>query len=1041
MARALAVAHAAGIVHRDVKPENVMVRSDGYVKVVDFGLARLEAAGLDGEAATMAAPHEPSFITEAQSRGVVLGTAAYLAPEQARGEPVTPAADIFALGVTLYEIAAGRHPFAGDGNLATVARILSEPAIAPSRFNPEVPPALDALILRMLDKNPRLRADAVEVERTLAALAGKPEGIVRLPAAIPERHTVGHEQLRETLRQAFEEADAGRGSLVAVAGEPGMGKTTLVEDFLRELAASGRRCTIARGRCSERQASAGAYLPWLEVLDSMRDETGGTAARLLKTVAPTWYAQVAPLDTGEASPDVRLATVNRAGSQEWMKRELGTFVDEVARQRPLVVFLDDVQWADPSTVDLIAYLAGRLTSARVLLLATYRPSDLMLGRHPFQQLQLDLQGRGVAREIDVGSLGAADIERYLALEFPGHEFPPELAAFIHARTEGLPLFMADLLRTLRDRQIVSRQDGVWRLVRSIEECREETPLSTRSMIELKIARLSDAERRLLVAASVQGHEFEAATLARALQLDAGDVEEALGRLDRSHALVRSVREVEFPDRTLTVRYRFAHALYQNALYGSLGPARRASLSRAVAQAIVDTHGEQSAARASELAFLFEAGRDFSRAAEFYLAASERARQVFAYREALTLATRGMEMLKALPDAPERAPRELAHLIAIAVATHPLKSYAAPELDDLYTRLRELCDQLGEQPGVFGAVCALGAFHFMRSEMRASRDLTGRMFRIAALTGDPVMRIWSEWAYGASESHLCEHLREAHEHLEHGIGLYTPAYHAGLMIMTGYDAGIGCHFQDARVLWLLGYPDRSLRRLEQALTLSQATGHPLMILFSLFFAAWIRQLRNEPAEALGVTPRALALVDQHGYPHLRSWLGMIHGWALARTGEPAAGERRIRDAIALADAIGLALLRPQALAMLAESIAAQGRLDEAHAALEDARVTAERTEERYCLAEVHRLIAELASRQGAPPDAVERRLRQAVAVARDLGTRAFELRAATALAAHLAAAGRPDAARAELAPVFESFAEGLETPDYREAQRLLASWRN
>jgi predicted ATPase len=1039
VARALAVAHAAGIVHRDVKPENVMVRSDGYVKVLDFGLARVQAA-IDGDMETMPSPVGGTLITEAQSGPVILGTAAYLAPEQALGQPVTPAADVFALGVTLYEIAARRHPFATEGYFTTVARILSEAAVSPGRFNPAIPAPLDTLIVRMLEKDPSQRPTAADVERALAAIAGEREGSLALPAALPERHTVGHDAARGELRRAFDSAATGRGALVALAGEPGMGKTTLAEDFLRELTASGRPCTIARGRCSERLAGAGAYLPWLEALDSMRDETGSSAARLLKAVAPTWYAQVAPLDTGEESPEVRLANITRAGSQEWMKRELGTFLDEASRHRPIVLFFDDVHWADPSTVDLIAYVAARTEGLRVLILTTFRPSDLLRAGHPFQALQLDLQTRGLAHEIRVDSLGAADVERYLALEFPEHRFPREFGAFLHSRTEGHPLFMADLLRALRERQIVARDDGVWRLRRPVEEFEHDTPASTRSMIELKIAQLAEEDRRLLVAASVQGHEFEAATIARALARDAGDVEDALDRLGRLHALVQAVREVEFPDRTLTVRYRFVHVLYQNALYASLGPARRASLSRSVGQAIVDTHGEQAATRASELARLFEAARDFPRAAAYFLAASERARQVFAYREALALATRGMKMLETQPDTPERAPIELAHLMAVATATHPLKSYAAPELHDLYRRLRELCDTLGEQPATFGPVCALGAFHFMRAEVRLTGELVDRMFRMADAAGNPVMQIWAEWAFGASHAHLAENLEQTHEHLARGAAQYNPAFHSGLMIMTGFDAGIACTFQDARALWMLGFPDRSLRRLDDALTLAHGTGHPLMILFTQFFAAFIRQLRREPDAVRAVMDQALPLVDQHGYPHIRAWLGAFNGWAAARLGDAAAGERLIRESMALADAIGLALMRPHILTMLAETVAAQDRVADAISIADEAEALALRTEERYYLAETRRLKGELLERSGAATDEIEQTLRAAVDVAASQRARGFELRAATSLAGFLLRQGRAVDARAALGPVVARFDEGFETLDYRAAHEALSRTR-
>ena len=212
----------------------------------------------------------------------------------------------------------------------------------------------------------------------------------------------------------------------------------------------------------------------------------------------------------------------------------------------------------------------------------------------------------MCREIALVLLTRQDIERYLALEFPRHRFPEGLPALIHAKTEGNPLFMVDLLRHLRDRQVFAQEQGRWGLARSLPDLERDLPESVRSMIERKIAQLGEEDRRLLVAASVQGFEFEAAVVARALALDAAEVEEQLERLERVYAFVRLVGEHEFPDRTLTLRYRFVHVLYQNALYGSLRPTRRASLCAAVAQALVAYHGEKSAAVAGELASLWEA---------------------------------------------------------------------------------------------------------------------------------------------------------------------------------------------------------------------------------------------------------------------------------------------------------------------------------------------------------------------------------------------------------------------------------------------------
>ena len=244
----------------------------------------------------------------------------------------------------------------------------------------------------------------------------------------------------------------------------------------------------------------------------------------------------------------------------------------MSRLRPLLLFLDDLHWADASTVDLLAYIGSKCAALRLLLVLTYRPTDLLLSKHPFVPVKQDLQARGVCREIALELLTRHDIERYLALEFPQHRFPEELAALIHAKTEGNPLFMVDLLRHLRDRQVLAQEQGRWVLAQSLPDLERELPESVRSMIERKIAQLGEEDRRLLVAASVQGSEFEAAVVARALALDAADVEEQLERLERVHAFVRLVGEHEFPDRTLTLRYRFVHlrGTWQSADDGSVG---------------------------------------------------------------------------------------------------------------------------------------------------------------------------------------------------------------------------------------------------------------------------------------------------------------------------------------------------------------------------------------------------------------------------------------------------------------------------------------
>jgi len=1027
IARALTAAHAHGIVHRDIKPENVMVRRDGYVKVLDFGLARMAAAE---------ETHAETLTHQGTNPGVVVGTGAYMSPEQAQGLPVATPSDVFSFGALLYELATGKKPFSLEGGLAVLHAIVKTHPLPPSRHVPELPPLFDGLILRMLAKEPALRPASEDIDRELSELAAHGRVSPVMTAVIAQRRTVGRERQRAELRDAFDAMVSERGSVVAIAGEPGIGKTSLAEDFLAEIAAGPHHPVVLRGKCSERLAGTEAYLPVLEALDNLLH--GGSADSfngMMRQIAPIWFVQVAPLST-ESTTAQQIRDDVQSASQERMKRELGALLGEIARVQPLVLFLEDLHWADVSTIDLLNYLGGRLASQRVMLLVTYRPSEMLITRHPYLRIRADLDAAGILRELPLEFLTRTDVERYLALEFPEHAFPVELVALIHAKTEGSPLFMVDLLRYLRDRGVIARPQGRWIATRSVADIEREVPDSMRATIERKIERLEDGHRKLLVAASVQGHEFDSAIVAEAMGLDPADAEETFDALDRIHAFVRKVHDEELPDRTLSVRYRFVHVLYQNVLYASLQPTRRASLSGKVARALVSHQAEKARSSSAQLAILFDTARDFTSAAKYFLDAAQHAAGLFAYREAVALCRRGLESTSSLPEGPARDQLELGLYVILGLSLRSVEGWAAPEVERIYLRARQLCQQLGNPPQLFPVLWGLTLYHAIRGDLRVFLPLAEQLLAQAAETSTPTFRVAANQMM-ASVNEFLGNTVVSSEHFERALSEYDP--HETLLYTTtfGLDPGIISLSLSPRPLWFLGFADRALTRIEDTVALARRLKQPISMVFAICLASNVRLLRGEPDAGIAHAEEEIALCREYGLAQELEWGRSYHGLALATLGRTEEGIAELTDSLAAQRRISAGLLRGMFLTFLAQALAAANRPEEGLVALDEAEAHAEQSLERFYLAETYRVRGDLLRLAG-DLEGSAKSFDRALAQARAQRALGFELRAAMGRARLHAAGGDVATARALVEDVYGRFTEGFSTGDLVAARALLDS---
>ena len=854
------------------------------------------------------------------------------------------------------------------------------------------------------------------------------------PARSAKNHSVGREEELNRLRRTFASVSEGAGVMLTVSGEAGIGKTTVVEDFIGDLEEPA--AWVGRGRCSERLAETDAFVPILESLDRLvRGESGDVAAQLMKTVAPTWYVQVAPAT--DESAEI-LAREAKSASHERMRREFVSFFEELSRTRPVILFLDDLHWADASTCDLLAYLAARLRNLRILVLLTHRHAEMQARHHPFLPLRLDLGRLGVCQDLALSFLSLNDIESYLAVQFPANLFPEGFARVVHERTEGNPLFMTDMLDFLRDRRILVEKDGRWLLDQPVSEVGQLIPVGIRSMVRLKIEQFGKEDHQILLCAAVQGIQFDSAVIAQVLSRDPSDVEERLQELEAAHHFVRIVSEQEFPDHTFSVRCRFVHVFYQNALDASLAPSRRAAHSLAIGRALVQFHGEASRAIAADLALLFESGRDHASASQYFLHAARNAARVFAYQEAAILCERGLRALSALPESHERDSQELRFSLILGMSLMPTRGYAAPETEKTHRRSRELCLKLNDKRRLLSVLWGLHTCDVNSGNLVRSLGVAREMRELAEASADPIAKVESLHALGTTLAFMgrLEEARAALERIFAEYPVHQHLFHGALYVM---DPCVTSLSMLARLLAFQGYLDQAIEKAAASVDLANRLAHPPSLAYAVFWVGWIHHTRGDYAEGCRHLESAMELSREHGLPQILEWARMVRGSALTHMGRATEGISEIRGSLGHQDAMRSLLERPYCLTLLAESLGHQGAWEEALALCGDALELGGRTEGRCYEPETHRVRGQMLlalADDTVLPDA-EAEFEFALSLARQMQCRLLELRAAISyfrLRRRLGDAARGQAALAEVA---NWFTEGIHSPVVSEARNLLA----
>ncbi len=859
-------------------------------------------------------------------------------------------------------------------------------------------------------------------------------------SALSPQHSalVGREPELTHLHNSLARALTGERQIVCVTGEAGIGKTSLVDTFVRQAGAHAK-LWIAHGQCIERYGTNEAYLPVLEALGRLGRESGRKRlTHVLRKYAPTWLVQLpALIDTDECG---LLQHSLQHVTHKRMLREVADALTVLTAEQPLVLVLEDLHWSDPSTLDLLSLLARQHDRAQLLIIGTYRLVDILGNGHPLRTIVQELSAHRQCNELRVGSLSETDMAEYLGERFAvgAHSCAPlrRLAHAIHQRTEGNPLFMVNAVDYLLAQGAITHVDGQWDLSRAVAKVQHGVPPNIQQLIERQIDQLSPEDQRVLEVASVAGAEFSAAAVAAGLAVAAEEGESQCAELARRALFLQPTGTAEWPNGTVTTCYGFRHALYQHVLYERLPAGRRIALHQRIGERLEQAYGTRTREVAAELALHFERGREEEKAVHYLHQAGENAIRRMAYTEAHALLRQGLGLLERGPRSRRQLRQEAMLCQTLITPLLILKGYAAPEVAHVCTRARDLYQQLGETPQLSLVWGGLYSFYFNRAEIQTACDFARRYLHLAQKSDTEKDLVWAQVSLG----HVLYHVGEftlARTHLQHGLSLYDARSHHLYASDFVQDPGVQGRSALACVLWCLGYADQALQHAQAALALARNLSHPPSLAFALVMNSIFYSWLQEWSTVFTLGEELIAMVDGHDLAHWRAMAIMERGWILIGQGQFAEAISHMRRAIGMLQDMGTRLSIPGYLFYIAGAQGAANQLDEAVGTVTEALILVETTSEYLTQSALYRFKGDLLLMQNRNKEMdAERCFHKALTIAHHQGAKSLELRATMSLACLWQQQGKHSVAHNVLSTIYNWFTEGFDTADLQEARGLL-----
>ena len=630
-------------------------------------------------------------------------------------------------------------------------------------------------------------------------------------------HFVGREYELAQLQAWYERVQQGERHITFVSGEAGIGKTTLVERFLAQAQARGP-VRIGRGHCIEQYEHGEAYLPVLQALQQLcRAPNGDQVVAILRRYAPLWLVQLSGVIEGDELE--KLQRQVQASSPQRMLREFAEAIEVLAAETPLILFLEDLQWSDVATLELLAYLAQRRERARLLVIGSYRPAEMVLSGHPLRRVAEGLIGRRQAQGLALELFTQAEVEAYLTQRLAGSPVVDVLGLVIHRYTEGNALFVMHFVDYLLQQGLLVEADDHWKLRAEPATIEDLIPDHVQLLITKQIEGLSREVQQFLEMASVVGMTFTASEVAAVINHPLEATEAVYDELANQGRFLEVQGLAEWPDGSITVRYHFRHALCQHTLYHRIGLAQRVRWHRQLGEHFAKVYGEHTQEIAGELAFHFERGREYRRAILFWQQAGEQALQRSAYQKALEHGQVGMSLLTQLPATAERGQLELKLRHIVSIALSMIRGFTDDELEDNLDRAQQLCRELDDDATLVSVVISLARLQLFRANRPKLEELVRQEKDMVERLHDPLLLVQLHTQLVASETLRGRHTR-AEEHYQQILRHYNPQAHRFSPAFFGQDPFAGVLGPSGLNLSLSGWLDQGWSRLAQGIALAE-----------------------------------------------------------------------------------------------------------------------------------------------------------------------------------------------------------------------------